>query len=519
MSILSWQTMRWSFAISSVLLILTIALLSPTVSGDGINVLEVQEGYEKIDEATESITFTWVAYNNDTSPYLLEVVGTLGPNDEGRLPSNVDLGIGQDYSTFEPGTSREIVIVLSSTQAVESMDFPIHVNMTFTKMSDPDQVYLVTKSAMVHVEALFESTGNKIFGIWDNNFPSPFNTLIWSFIFTVIFWLAIAAFIYFIVDPFIHMLTRKTKTDLDDRILEVTRVPIFLLIVIFGLVDSLSIIDIPQEWHVNIILLYQILLILVLAYVAYLIFDRVIIHYAQKWSKVTDTEVDDVLVPLFHKAGLILIPTFALGAVLSLFGIDLTLLVAGFGVIGIVIAFAVQETLSNVFAGMQLLLDRPFNVGDLVEIDTGEICEVKKIGLRSTTMYNTADHEIIVVPNNDVVNKKVINYSRPDMHRSMSAEVGVAYGTDLNKVKEVLLKIASDHPDIIRQDGQMPYVRLAKFGDSSVDFKLWYWVEIKKMWRVASEVRQAIYDRFMAEGIEIPFPQNVVTLKSDRKGP
>lgn len=519
MSILSWQTMRWSFAISSVLLILTIALLSPTVSGDGINVLEVQEGYEKIDEATESITFTWVAYNNDTSPYLLEVVGTLGPNDEGRLPSNVDLEIGQDYSAFEPGTSREIVIVLSSTQAVKSMDFPIHVNMTFTKMSDPDQVYLVTKSAMVHVEALFESTGNKIFGIWDNNFPSPFNTLIWSFIFTVIFWLAIAAFIYFIVDPFIHMLTRKTKTDLDDRILEVTRVPIFLLIVIFGLVDSLSIIDIPQEWHVNIILLYQILLILVLAYVAYLIFDRVIIHYAQKWSKVTDTEVDDVLVPLFHKAGLILIPTFALGAVLSLFGIDLTLLVAGFGVIGIVIAFAVQETLSNVFAGMQLLLDRPFNVGDLVEIDTGEICEVKKIGLRSTTMYNTADHEIIVVPNNDVVNKKVINYSRPDMHRSMSAEVGVAYGTDLNKVKEVLLKIASDHPDIIRQDGQMPYVRLAKFGDSSVDFKLWYWVEIKKMWRVASEVRQAIYDRFMAEGIEIPFPQNVVTLKSDRKGP
>ena len=68
----------------------------------------------------------------------------------------------------------------------------------------------------------------------------------------------------------------------------------------------------------------------------------------------------------------------------------------------------------------------------------------------------------------------------------------MAYGTDLNKVKEVLLKIASDHPDIIKEDGQMPYVRLAKFGESSVDFKLWYWVEIRKMWRVASEFRQAI---------------------------
>jgi len=236
-------------------------------------------------------------------------------------------------------------------------------------------------------------------------------------------------------------------------------------------------------------------------------------------SKVTDTEIDDVLVPLLHKAGLILIPVFALGAVLSLFGVDLTLLVAGFGIIGIVIAFAVQETLSNVFAGTQLLLDRPFKVGDIVELDSGEICEVKKIGLRSTTMYNTADHEVIVVPNNDVVNKKVINYSRPDKRRSLNAEIGVAYGTDLNKVKEVLLKIASDHPDIIKEDGQMPYVRLAKFGESSVDFKLWYWVEIRKMWRVASEVRQAIYDRFMAEGIEIPFPQKVVTLKDDKKRP
>jgi len=516
-SILSWRKMRWSFALSSVLLILTVAVMVPVVAGEGINVLEVQEGYEKIDEATESITFTWVAYNNDTEPYLLEIVGTLGPSSNGKMPSNVDLKIGQDYSAFEPGTSRQIVVVLSSTQAVESMDFPIYVNMTFTKMSDPDQVLVVPKVAVVHVEALFESTGNKIFGIWDNNFPSPFNTLIWSFIFTIIFWIFIAAVIYFVVDPIVHMLTRKTKTDLDDRILEVTRIPIFLLIIIFGLVDSLSIIDIPQEWHVTIILLYQILLILVISYVVYLIFDRVIIYYAQKWAKVTDTEIDDVLVPLLHKAGLILIPTFALGAVLSLFGVDLTLLVAGFGVVGIVIAFAVQETLSNVFAGTQLLLDRPFKIGDLVELDTGEICEVKKIGLRSTTMYNTADHEIIVVPNNDVVNKKVINYSRPDMHRSMNAEIGVAYGTDLNKVKEVLLKIASDHPDIIKQEGQMPYVRLAKFGDSSVDFKLWYRVEVKNMWRVASEVRQAIYDRFMAEGIEIPFPQNVVTLKEEKR--
>jgi small-conductance mechanosensitive channel len=129
-------------------------------------------------------------------------------------------------------------------------------------------------------------------------------------------------------------------------------------------------------------------------------------------------------------------------------------------------------------------------------------------------MYNTADHEIIVVPNNDVVNKKVVNYSRPDHHRAMSCEIGVAYGTDLNRVQKILLEIAMNHPDVIKEGGQMPYVRLTKFNDSSVDFKLWYWVDISKMWRVASEIRQAVYERFGKEGIEIPFPQSVVTFKN-----
>ncbi len=255
-------------------------------------------------------------------------------------------------------------------------------------------------------------------------------------------------------------------------------------------------------------------MVLIVAYAAYRIFDRVVIFYAQKWSAKTDTEIDDVLIPLLQKAGIIIIPLVGLVTVLGILGIDVTLLVAGMGVIGLVVAFAVQNTLGNLFAGLQLILDRPFRVGDIVELDSGEVCEVKRIGLRSTTVYNSADHETIVVPNNDMVNKKVINYSRPDKHRSMSCEIGVAYGTDLNKVKELLLDVAMTHPDVIKQEGQMPYVRLAKFGESSVDFKLWYWVDIKKMWRVASEVRQAVYERFDKEGIEIPFPQSVVTFKN-----
>lgn len=506
--------MRKSLAFSFLSVLLIVLLLTPTVAAEGINVLETNDGYSKTEDASESVTFAWVVYNNDTVPYLVQINQTIGTDASGVQPSDVTVSVNQNYSALDPGESREIDLTVTADRSSSSIEFPVYVNLMFTKMDSPEQVETTSRTVTVHVNALFESSGNKIFGVWQNDLPSPFDTVAWSFIITVLLWVAIAAVIYFIIDPIIHQFTKKTKTDLDDRLLEITRIPIFALIVTYGLVDSLAILEISQDWHFTIMQAYEVLVVLIIAYTVYRIFDRVVIFYAQKWASKTDTEIDDVLVPLLHKVGIIAIPLVGVVTVLSILGIDVTLLVAGMGVIGLVVAFAVQQTLGNLFAGMQLLLDRPFKVGDIVELESGEICEVKRIGLRSTTMYNTADHEIIVVPNNDVVNKKVVNYSRPDHHRAMSCEIGVAYGTDLNRVQKVLLETAMNHPDVIKQGGQMPYVRLTKFNDSSVDFKLWYWVDISKMWRVASEIRQAAYERFDKEGIEIPFPQSVVTFKN-----
>lgn len=506
--------MRKSLLLSSLSILFVGLMLAPTVAAEGINVLETNDGYNKIEDASESVTFTWVVYNNDTIPYLVQADAVIGLDHSGQRPKDITVSLNENYSALKPGESREIDLVVRADRTASSVEFPVYVNLTFTKMNDPDQVQEVSRVVTVHVNAMFESSGNKIFGVWENDLPRPLNTTFWSFVITVLLWVAIAGLIYFVIDPIIHQFTKRTKTDLDDRVLEITRMPIFALIVTFGLVDSLAILDIPQELHFTIMQVYEVLVVLIIAYTAYRIFDRVVIFYAQKWSAKTDTEVDDVLVPLFHKVGIIIIPLVGLVTVLGILGIDVTLLVAGMGVIGLVVAFAVQNTLGNLFAGMQLLLDRPFRVGDIVELDSGDVCEVKKIGLRSTTVYNGADHEIIVVPNNDMVNKKVVNYSRPDKHRAMSCEIGVAYGTDLDRVKELLLDVAKNHPDVLKQEGQMPYVRLARFGDSSVDFKLWYWVDIRNMWRVASEVRQAVYERLDREGIEIPFPQNVVTIKN-----
>lgn len=116
---------------------------------------------------------------------------------------------------------------------------------------------------------------------------------------------------------------------------------------------------------------------------------------------------------------------------------------------------------------------------------------MKKIGVRSTQLYNLIDHEIIIIPNTMIAANKITNYSEPDNHRCLSTSIGVAYGTDVKKVEAILLEIANNHPDVVHNDrSQAPFIRFSNFGNSSLDFTLWYYVnDIKKMWRVNSELR------------------------------
>ena len=162
------------------------------------------------------------------------------------------------------------------------------------------------------------------------------------------------------------------------------------------------------------------------------------------------------------------------------------------------------------------MLDRPFKIGDRVMLDSGEICEVKKIGIRSTQLYDLINHDIVIIPNTTVAANKVTNYSEPDNHRALYTSIGVAYGSDVEKVESILLDIVNNHPDVVHDNkAQAPYVRFSNFGPSSLDFAIWYYVDdIRKMWRVNSEIKAQINNRFNEEGIEIPFPQNVITFNN-----
>jgi small-conductance mechanosensitive channel len=202
--------------------------------------------------------------------------------------------------------------------------------------------------------------------------------------------------------------------------------------------------------------------------------------------------------------------------ILENFGVHLTAVWTTLGVGSVAVALALQETLSNMFAGLYLLADRPISPGDYIKMDSGQEGYVARVGWRSTTM-RTLQNNMVVVPNATMSKAVIHNYSTPQPRLSVAINIGVAYDTDPNLVEKVLVEIAksaaADGVDGLL-DSPEPAVRLIPgFGASSLDFSLIVQVsQFEKQFIVQHELRKRILERFRKEGITMPFPTRTVVL-------
>jgi len=202
-----------------------------------------------------------------------------------------------------------------------------------------------------------------------------------------------------------------------------------------------------------------------------------------------------------------------IGIVLSLLlavvvmGADLTNLTVIAGALSVGIGFGLQNVINNFVSGIIILFERPFKVGDWVNIG-GEEGKIKQINIRSTEL-ETFKKTSVIVPNATLLSSSVINMTHGDNQTRLSVTVGVAYGSDVEKVRRILLECAANHPKVLKKPA--PYVIFTDFGSSSLDFDLrCYSSNIWEGWTIPSDLRFAINKRFIEEGIEIPFPQVVV---------
>jgi small conductance mechanosensitive channel len=191
-------------------------------------------------------------------------------------------------------------------------------------------------------------------------------------------------------------------------------------------------------------------------------------------------------------------------------GIEVGPLLAGLGIAGFVIGFALQDTLSNFASGLMILVYRPFDVGDAIEAG-GVIGAVSQMNLVST-MIMTFDNQLLVVPNNKIWGDVIRNITHQKMRR-VDMTFGIGYGDDIAKAERVLAEIVTNHEKVLKDPA--PMIRLHELGDSSVNFVVRPWSNTSDYWDVYWDVTREVKHRFDAEGISIPFPQRDVHIHHD----
>jgi small-conductance mechanosensitive channel len=319
-----------------------------------------------------------------------------------------------------------------------------------------------------------------------------------------------------VVFALIHRLTRRTDTTLDDRLLKATRTYLSLLIYVLGLSALFDFIGsrYPEylgEEFSRVIdgIIYGIGVIIVAVLIVKVV-GVLLSWYGETVAVRTETTLDNEFVPLLDRTIKIIIVALALLIILDSFGIDIKGLIAVLGVGSLAIALAAQETLANMIGGFTIMIDRPFRIGDTVRLADNRRVVVYEIGIRSTK-FQTFDNTLIVVPNAELIKSTVHNLTYPKPRMRIIIDVGVGYDSDINKVREVMLDEAARHSNVLRNPE--PRFRLLAFGDSSLDVSLRCHVSDPEQYRqTPSELRMAILERFRAEGIEIPFPQRVITM-------
>jgi small-conductance mechanosensitive channel len=222
--------------------------------------------------------------------------------------------------------------------------------------------------------------------------------------------------------------------------------------------------------------------------------------------RASSPEQRDLLVaftPLLRRLLQVLIIIVGLAIVLQRFGVNLTALLAVLGLGGLAVSLAAKETLEDMINGFIILIDRPFNIGDRIKIESmDDWGDVEDIGSR-TTRIRTLDNRLVIVPNSLIGNSQVENYTHPDPSFGIDISLGIAYGSDIDRVIDIITRAILSIQDLLHE--KEPIVDFVEFGDSAMVFRVVYWLKTYKDIRLRSQVNQSIIGALSESGIELPF--------------
>lgn len=320
----------------------------------------------------------------------------------------------------------------------------------------------------------------------------------------------IVAFIAkFILRQVLKPLAKKTKTKVDDLIIKSITSILFYIILALGFKIGFQTFQFQVEIYNNLVDTFLVLLVVI---ALLRIITNLSKHWIEDWAKKTESTADDRLIPLLQKIMKAVVIILAFIFVFDAWDIDISPLLATAGIAGIAIGFAVRDSLANILGGIQLVMDKTFKVGDKIQIESGDMGVILDIGLRSTKL-KTYDNEVIYIPNGQLANARVKNFTVPDLSIRVNVEFGVEYGSDSEKVRQVVLEAVQKIEGVLEDPA--PVVQFLKMSDFSLDYVVRVWVkDYSGAFDMKLKVTDVVYNALNKAGIGIPFPTRTIFTKS-----
>jgi len=307
---------------------------------------------------------------------------------------------------------------------------------------------------------------------------------------------------------FVKKFTARTKTNLDDIVIDMVEEPLSFAIAILGIWYGLDSLHLPDVGHVWINRIYYLLIIFNVAWLVNRVIDAIIEEYLVPIIEKPESDLDDQLLPVLRKGIHAAVWILAVIVGLNNAGYDVGALIAGLGIGGLALALAAQDTVANLFGGITIFVDQPFTINDWIKIDSHEGI-VEEVGIRSTRI-RTFEGRLVTIPNKIFAESAIENVSAEPSRRVIQM-LGLTYNTTPAKMKEALTILAGVHEKFSEHLEEKHLELFDSFGDFSLNLK--FVIYIKKgedVFQMSSQIKMEILERFNAAGLDFAFPTQTI---------
>ncbi len=309
----------------------------------------------------------------------------------------------------------------------------------------------------------------------------------------------------------------RTRTGLVEAILEAVRLPAAMLILVIALQIALARLSFltSEGWKTARGHLFFVLYLVIVYLFLHRLLSNVLRWYSREIAKRTESAIDEQVLPFVRRVTLILLTVISVIVLLGHFQVDVSAFVATLGISSLALALASQAILADTVSGFAIIADRPFALGDRIEIlELDTWGDVLDIGLRSTRI-RTRDNRMVVVPNSRIAKSLVVNHSVPSTVYRVETHVGIAYGTDVDHARQVLTE-AVQAQDWVMQDQRIEALFI-QYGDAGLIFRVRCWIEhFVETRRIMDKLNSCLYRALHEAGIELASPVRVLYHRVER---